>query len=59
MIIENQTVLKADEGFYLTNGETFASVVYLGKTDSLENWHEVTEAEKEQAEKETEIIGDE
>ena len=54
MIVENQTILKADEGFYLTNGETFAKVVYLGKNDSADNWHEVTEEEKEQAE--TEII---
>ena len=52
MIVENQTVLKADEGFYLTNGDTFAKVVYLGKYDSPDNWHEVTEAEKEQAEAE-------
>lgn len=52
MIIENQTVLKAEEGFYLTNGDTFAQVVCLGKYDSPDNWHEVTEAEKEQAEKE-------
>ena len=59
MIIENQTILKADEGFYLTNGETFAKVVYLGKYDSPDNWHEVTEAEKEQAEKEIENTGDE
>ena len=52
MIVENQTVLKADEGFYLTNGDTFAKVVYLGKNDSADNWHEVTEEEKEQAEAE-------
>lgn len=52
MIIEKVTVLKAREGFYLTNGDTFAKVVYLGKNDSPDNWHEVTEAEKEQAEAE-------
>ena len=52
MIIEKQTVLKADEGFYLTNGDTFAKVVYLGKNDSADNWREVTEEEKEQAEAE-------
>ena len=50
MIVENQTVLKADEGFYLTNGDTFVKVVYLGKNDSADNWHEVTEEEKEQFE---------
>lgn len=52
MIIENQTILKADEGFYLTNGETFAKVVYLGKNDSPDNWSEITEAEKEKIESE-------
>ncbi len=45
MIIENQTILKADEGKFLTNGETFAKVVYLGKNDSADNWHEITEEE--------------
>lgn len=52
MIVENQTILKADEGFYLTNGDTFAKVVYLGKNDSADNWHEITEEEKEQVEAE-------
>ena len=59
MIIENVTVLKARDGFYLTNGDVFAKVVYLGKYDSPDNWHEVTEAEKEQLEKEIENTGDE
>ena len=45
MTVENQTVLKADEGKMLTNGETFAMVVYLGKNDSADNWHEINEAE--------------
>jgi hypothetical protein len=44
---DNQIVLKADEGFYLTNGKTFGKVVYLGKNDSIDNWHEITEAEAE------------
>lgn len=52
MIIENQTILKADENHFLTNGKTFAKVVYLGRNDSVDNWHEITEAEKEQAEQE-------
>ena len=40
--------LTAAEGMVLTNGETFSSVggeVYLGKNDSADNWHEITEAE--------------
>ena len=48
MIVENQTVLKADEGKMLTNGETFAKVVYLGKNDSSLNWYEITEEEYHQ-----------
>ena len=27
----------------LTNGDTFGKVVYLGKYDSTDNWHEVEE----------------
>ena len=45
MTVENQVVLKADEGKLLTNGETFAKVVYLGKNDNADNWHEVDETE--------------
>ena len=41
MTVENQVVLKADEGKFLTNGQTFGKVVYLGKNDSADNWHEV------------------
>lgn len=40
--------IKADEGKVLTNGEAYSSVggeVYLGKNDSVENWHEITEEE--------------
>lgn len=44
---DNQIVLKADEGFYLTNGKTFGKVVYLGKNDSIDNWQEITEEEAE------------
>lgn len=40
--------ITASEGMVLTNGEAFSSVggdVYLGKNDSPENWHEITEEE--------------
>jgi hypothetical protein len=47
MITELQTILKAEEGYTLTNGETFGKVVYLGKNDSQDNWHEITDAEAE------------
>ena len=48
MIIEKVTVLKAEEGYTLTNGETFGKVVYLGKNDSEDNWHEITNEEAEE-----------
>lgn len=47
MITEKVTVLKADEGMMLTNGETFGKVVYLGTNDSADNWHEITDEEAE------------
>ena len=39
--------LIASEGFTLTNGEAYGKEVYLGKYDSPENWHEITDAEYE------------
>lgn len=43
-----RTVLIADEGMMLTNGETYAQSVELGDWDKSENWHEITQAEYEQ-----------
>lgn len=44
--IENGvTVLTADAGMKLTNGETFGSVVRLAGGDTAENWAEITEEE--------------
>ena len=40
MIIKDR-VLIAEEGKVLFNGESYASIVYLGKYDSIENWQEV------------------
>jgi hypothetical protein len=48
MITEKVTVLKADKGMTLTNGEAFGKVVYLGKNDSASNWHEITEEEAQE-----------
>ena len=45
-IIDNgTTVLLADEGMKLTDYNTFGTTVRLGKGDSPDNWHEITEAE--------------
>ena len=43
--------LTAAEGMTLTNGEAFGKEVYLGKNDSAENWHEITDAEAEELQK--------
>ncbi len=40
-------VLTAREGYVYTNGETFSSVIRLGKNDSVNNWYEITEEEAE------------
>ena len=37
--------LTATEGFVLTDGEAYGKEIYLGKNDSAENWHEITDAE--------------
>ena len=47
MKITNETTIQADAGMVLTNGETFVNMVYLGKNDSINNWHEITEKEAE------------
>lgn len=49
MIIENLNImiLKAEEGYTLTNGEAFGKTIHLGKNDSKDNWREITDAEAE------------
>ena len=42
-----QIILKADEGMYLTNGETYGKAVVLPEGASVNAWHEITEAEYE------------
>lgn len=39
--------LTATEGHVLTNGDAYGKEIYLGKFDSPENWHEITDAEYE------------
>lgn len=40
--------LTASDGMVLTNGETYGKEIYLGKFDSADNWHEITEAEAQE-----------
>ena len=37
--------LTADEGKWLTNGQTYSQQVWLGVRDSVENWQEIAESE--------------
>ena len=52
MIPINEKTYKADDGMKLTNGETFVNIIYLGKNDSIDNWHEITEVEAERLQNE-------
>jgi len=54
MTIENLKILIADEGKWLTKDGVFSKKVYLGTLDKADNWQEVSDAEKEAAEKEAE-----
>lgn len=45
-----QTILKADEGMYLTNGETVATTVVLPEGADASVWQEITEEEKDKME---------
>ena len=42
------TKVTATEGMWLTNGDTYSKEIYLGVNDSLDNWHEITDAEYEE-----------
>ena len=41
----NPRMLVADEGKTLTDGETYSQVVYLGRNENPDNWHEIDQAE--------------
>jgi hypothetical protein len=47
MTFIDENTIKADEGMKLTDGNAFGTTVYLGKYDSADNWHEITEEEAE------------
>lgn len=38
---EQTRILKADEGKWITNGDTYAIEVKLAPSDSVDNWWEV------------------
>ena len=41
-----------DEGYYFNRDEVFATELYMGKFDSIENWTVVSEEEKARLEEE-------
>lgn len=43
--IVRQTILTADEGMYLTNGETYGKTVVLPEGANPDVWREIPEAE--------------
>ena len=46
IIQDLMTILEADEGHYITDGQgNYGHVIYLGKYDSPSNWHEIKEEE--------------
>ena len=50
----NPQMLIAGEGKMLTNGETYTSVVYLGKDENPDNWQEIN-ADEVPVETESEV----
>ena len=47
-----QTILTADEGMFLTNGETYGKTIVLPENADFSVWYEITEEEKENIEQE-------
>lgn len=45
-----QIILTADEGMYLTNGETYGKTVVLPESASADEWYEISEEEYKQVE---------
>ena len=46
-----QIILTADEGMYLTNGETYGKTVVLPESANVNDWYEITEKEYAEIEK--------
>jgi len=40
-----QIILTADEGMYLTNGETYGKTVVLPESANANEWYEITDIE--------------
>ena len=57
--IEIKTIkIEAEEGKILTDGEVYGRTIYLAKNRSPEEFHEITEAEYEEIQKQNEAEAD-
>ena len=45
--MKTRTIIYADDGKILTNGEIYGKQIFLAEGTSAENFHEITEAEYE------------
>lgn len=43
MIIDGNKLMPSEGFAYITNGEVYSTLVYLGKNDSSENWHDTND----------------
>lgn len=43
--MKTRTVIYADEGKILTNGEIYGKIIYLADSESSDNFHEITDEE--------------
>lgn len=43
MIIDGNKLTPSEEFKYITNGEAWSTLVFLGKHDSAENWHDTND----------------
>ena len=41
-MVQQNNIIEASEGMILTNGNTYAKKVALGKYDNCDNWREIT-----------------
>ncbi len=59
MKISTRTVLQADEGMILTDGESYGRTVMLAEGRSAEEFHEITEEEYDEIIREQEALPEE